>query len=50
MTTSTESPVSSLRADVTATEQDEVSQALLDRFRCAPVFSLVWMTFGPHMS
>jgi trehalose 6-phosphate synthase/phosphatase len=30
--------VGSLRADVPVAEQDEVSQALLDRFRCAPVF------------
>ncbi|PWZ30011.1 putative alpha,alpha-trehalose-phosphate synthase [UDP-forming] 7 [Zea mays] len=30
--------VGSLRADVPAAEQDAVSQALLDRFRCAPVF------------
>ncbi|CAO2197615.1 unnamed protein product [Urochloa humidicola] len=29
--------VGSLRADVPVAEQDEVSQALLDRFRCAPV-------------
>ncbi|KAF8696424.1 hypothetical protein HU200_037339 [Digitaria exilis] len=30
--------VGSLRAEVPVAEQDEVSQALLDRFRCAPVF------------
>ncbi|TVU35105.1 hypothetical protein EJB05_16976 [Eragrostis curvula] len=30
--------VGSLRADVPVADQDEVSQALLDRFRCAPVF------------
>ncbi|RLN23601.1 putative alpha,alpha-trehalose-phosphate synthase [Panicum miliaceum] len=30
--------VGSLRADVPIAEQEEVSQALLDRFRCAPVF------------
>ncbi|XP_062206865.1 probable alpha,alpha-trehalose-phosphate synthase [UDP-forming] 7 [Phragmites australis] len=30
--------VGTLRADVPVADQDEVSQALLDRFRCAPVF------------
>jgi trehalose 6-phosphate synthase/phosphatase len=30
--------VGSLRADVPVADQDEVSQALLDRFRCTPVF------------
>ncbi|KAI4987852.1 hypothetical protein ZWY2020_028610 [Hordeum vulgare] len=30
--------VGSLRADVPAAEQDDVAQALLDRFRCVPAF------------
>uniref|UniRef100_A0ACD5U1E9 Uncharacterized protein n=1 Tax=Avena sativa TaxID=4498 RepID=A0ACD5U1E9_AVESA len=30
--------IGTLRADVPAAEQEEVSQTLIDRFRCAPVF------------